>query len=369
MMFLLPLWRWMENILLGIMFVVFIISKEKIDLRNVLKYSSVLFFLYVVLRSFVDNQLIIDLSEIVRLIPLLLIPFAFNNLKKNHLEKGMFFMLMGILLMQLVSSIGIIEYYYFSEGKKIRLSNFARINDILYFERPYLGFFSLLSVILSYNFIKTFKNWIYVTPIFISLVLIIIISARLSFVLTIITLLIVIYDQIRNRVKLSLPIMLILIISSVYLIANKNSLIQRFYAIKRDSRTIIWKGAIQQIESTNSYLFGNGGQKEIREDLLIYYKNKAKFNSNAQKSRFTRVNYNTHNQYLNELIRGGFIGLFMLLFPIFILLLKNYKVSNIIPILLLFSIFSFGIVENILDRQKGVYLLGIILFIAQFILK
>ena len=243
----------------------------------------------------------------------------------------------------------------------MRLSNYSKINQILGFERPYLGFFSALNVIIAYYFFNQKKHLIYLLPILISLVLVIIVSARLSFIIIFLTLLTVLLKKIDTKVKLLIPIIVMIVSSLVYLIVQKNPLSQRFYAIKKDSRTIIWQGAIEQINNTKNYIFGNGGQKEIRDNLLDYYKNRAKYKYPPEKNRYIRVNYNTHNQYLNELIRGGVFGVLLLIFPFCYMFVKNIIKFEIISMLLLFSVFSFGLVENILERQQGVYVFAIIL--------
>ena len=76
--------------------------------------------------------------------------------------------------------------------------------------------------------------------------------------------------------------------------------------------------------------------------------------------------YNTHNQFLSELIRGGVLGLFLFIFPIIIAIKENIKKKNIINISILVSIVLFLLVENLLERQIGVYLLAIVLTITIF---
>jgi O-antigen ligase len=362
LLFFLPLWRWVENILLGLLVLIFIITRKKtINISNLLKTSTILFVLYVFLRSTIDYKFVSVFSETLTLIPLLFIPIAFTIITKQQLNKGLLFLFLGILTMQIIASIGIVDYYLFTEAKKIRLSNSAIINEILKFERPYLGFFSAINVILAYYLYMLKKQWIYLLPISISLVLVIVISARLSFIIIFLILFILVLNQLKNKVKILIPLIVMILLTILYLSLQKNSLIQRFYAIKRDSRNIIWKGGMEQINSTKNYIFGNGSQNEIRDNLLNYYKYKAKFNYAPEKKRFIRENYNIHNQFLNEFIRGGFLGVVLLIAPLFIIFYKNLTHFNIISILLLFAIFSFCLVENILERQKGVYLLAIIL--------
>jgi len=365
LMFFLPLWRWVENILLAVLILIFFSERKKgINLTNILKNSGVIFFLYLILRSLLDSQFLNDFSSISILLPLLLIPIFFTNLTTDQLNKGLFFLFLGILVMQIIASAGIIDYYFFSVGKKIRLSNYSEINQIISFERPYLGFFSAINVILAYHFFTLKNYWLYLSSILISLILVIVISARLSFIIVILTLFALILDQIKNKTLVIIPLIVIVLTSSVYLILQKNSLFQRFYAIKKDARSIIWTGAIQQINTTKNYVFGNGGQAEIRNTLLEYYKHKAIYKYPPEKKRFIRMNYNTHNQFLNEFVRGGIFGVFLFVFPFFYLFFRNSKEFNIIAILLLFAIFSFCFVENVLARQKGVYLFALILAIT-----
>jgi hypothetical protein len=92
LMFFLPLWRLIDNILLGVLMILFFVTKNKtINIFNLIKTSTIVFVIYIALRSFIDHQLANDFSELLKLLPLLLIPFAFNILTKEQVNKGLFF--------------------------------------------------------------------------------------------------------------------------------------------------------------------------------------------------------------------------------------------------------------------------------------
>ena len=151
---------------------------------------------------------------------------------------------------------------------------------------------------------------------------------------------------------------LITIISFSFL--TNSSLKERFIQINNDARLITWKGAKASFDKTGKNIFGSGSQENTRNDLLNYYKNYDDYQSVDEKNRFILKNYNTHSQYINELLRGGIVGFLIFFLPQILLLYYNFKKNNIFGLLLLVSIICFSLVENILDRQVGVYLYTII---------
>ena len=110
------------------------------------------------------------------------------------------------------------------------------------------------------------------------------------------------------------------------------------------------------------------GQDKTRLSLE-HYKNYENFKSIDEKNRFVTKNYNTHNQYLNELLRGGIVGFLLLLTPQIVLLYYSFKTGNTSSILFMISVICFCFVENILDRQLGVYLYAIFLSFSNILIR
>ena len=156
MMFFLPLSLVLDNIFLGIMFLSLVFSLKELSKSNVF-YYLLFSLLFTVVNSIFNNCFFIESENILRLLPLILISFCLGNISKDIRLKGLVFLSIAILVIQLNAIYGIINYYYFTEGKKYALKNYSKINQILNYERPYLGFFSAINIIISYYYFKV-KN-------------------------------------------------------------------------------------------------------------------------------------------------------------------------------------------------------------------
>ena len=365
MMFFLPISLILDNIFLGIMFLSIVFSLNKLVISRVFYYLFIL-FIFTVLNSILNNCFFIESENIIRLLPLIFVPFCLGNLENNTKRKGLVFLFIAIVIIQLNAFYGVINYYYFTEGKKYALKNYSKINEILNYERPYLGFFSAINIILCYYYFKlnNKRRWLNIALAIFSLVLIVIISARLAIIVVFFTSLILIFMRLNKKYI----IMATLFFIGVIFFSN-SSLGERFKLISKDARVVIWKGASVIFSKNPKYIFGSGSEQNTRANLLEHYKNYEGFDSTAEQNRFISKNYNTHNQYINELLRGGLVGLLLLIIPQAILLYKSVSKKNVLSLMFLISIMSFSLVENILARQIGVYLFALLLSLSRISYK
>jgi O-antigen ligase len=122
-------------------------------------------------------------------------------------------------------------------------------------------------------------------------------------------------------------------------------------------RSNIYKSSFNLLK--HNYIIGVG-TGDVQESLNYQYRYD-NFNLGLKKS------LNSHNQYLEETLRNGIIGLlsflFMILFPLYIAL-KN---KNSFFITLFFFFLVFMLSECILNRQQGVSFVS--LFLSLFILR
>jgi len=364
-MFFLPLSVFVDNVALITFFILsLILVGVKISLKEVLFSSLIPFFIYTIIMSVLNGNFNTDLNVYLKLLPLIIIPLGLSTLKNELKYRSLWYLAMGIFLMQLIAIYGIVDYYLFFEGKKVALRSNANINKILLFERPYLGYFSALNMILGFYIFKKTKKLFLLILIVVSISLIVIMSARMALIIIFVSGLVMFFTEVRNR-KIKLLSTIFLTISALLIILFSNMPIKhRFMQIKFDSRMIIWEGGIKLFDEAPSYLFGYSSQKTIENKLLNYYKNDAQFEYEPDKIRFIKKNYNTHNQYLNEILRGGFLGLSLFLIPFINLLFLNFTKRHFLFAILIISIGLFLVVENLLMRQMGVYSLAIILAIS-----
>lgn len=363
----LPLSVFIDNVCLILIFLIAVFGILK---GNKIKYTPLLyilpFIIYILFRSFSVGYFIEDLKFFKLILPLVLIPFSFQIFSKKDYQDSYKFLFFGIVIMQLISVYGILDYYLFTEEKKIALRNYGRINEILRFERPYLGFLSAVNVILGYYFFRLYKQWYYIISIFFSLVIIFLISARLAYLIVVVSAGIIFFKELKeNKTRIIIFASFFLTIGLFLYFANI-PLKHRFQMIKYDARITIWSGGIEQIKTKKDYLFGIGSQKLLKDNMLNFYKNEAEFEYLPDKNRFVNKNYNLHNQYLNELVRGGGIGVVLFVFPFIYFLYRSAIKNNFLHVLLLISILLFLVVENLLERQVGVYCLALFLTFAMY---
>lgn len=366
LMFFLPLWLFIDNVLLIVLFAGTIFLKEqRPSMKSLVYYTLIVFFAYIMLRGIFSDQFSVELGNYKKILPLILIPFGIASLRNDQIIRGLYYLFFGILIMQIIAIYGIVDYYFFSEGKKIALRNYAKVNEILRFERPYVGYFSSLGFIISYVVFKQKKYYLtFLSSAAISILLVIIISARLALMIILISFALMLIHEIKKTYQRMILLLTIVLLGLALLTVSDTPIQHRFSTIKYDARIVIWEGAANIFKENSKFIFGLGGQQVIRNSLLKYYKEDAVFEYLPDKNRFIKKNYNTHNQYLNEVLRGGLIGTIFYLLPFILLVYKCIKLRYLMPFLLLFSIMLFGFVENILDRQVGVYLAALILSIT-----
>ncbi|WP_369048212.1 O-antigen ligase family protein [Tenacibaculum sp. UWU-22] len=360
LMLFLPTSMLFANISLVILFLSILLKKEKKTSYNLVVLSLLIFFIYLVANSVFNASFYVEKPHFIKVIPLIIIPYSIINIDNRTKKIGLMFLLAGILIIQLKAMYGIIDYYYFSDAKKYSLKNYANVNAILRYERPYLGYFSAISIAIDYYFFKQKKaKFVFIFLSIFSFIVTVIIGARLAIIIILLVILIFELKYFRKK-----TLILLLSIMGLIFFFSAPNLKDRFFEIKNDARLIIWKGAYNIFGKEKNYWFGSGSLTKTREKLYIYYKEYNKYQSIDEKNRFVSKNYNTHNQYINELLRGGFFGLLLFIVPQFILLFFSIKQQNTLYFIFLISIFCFCFVENILERQIGVYLYAILLSFA-----
>lgn len=110
-----------------------------------------------------------------------------------------------------------------------------------------------------------------------------------------------------------------------------------------ESRLIMWKISLQQLKET-PWGLGTGNvdyalQKRMEGQLH---------------DEFVPKNLNSHNQYLQTGLEIGFVGLFVLVLVIMLLLIKAIKEKNLLLFAIVLS-FAFNcLFESMLQRQSGI---------------
>ncbi|NNE32371.1 MAG: O-antigen ligase family protein [Winogradskyella sp.] len=363
LLFFLPLSTFLNNIALIVLFITVLLSKkERFSLKKMLYTTLIPFLAYVVVLNLIDLNF--ETKVYIKLLPLLIIPFVFYNLKQDIILKGLIYLFIGIIIAQIIAIVGIVQYFYFTEGKTVALRSYAGINEILHSERPYLGYFSALNIIVAYYIFKSKKLWVFVISALFSTAIILLISARLALLISVISIVFILFARIKINVKYLVGILGLFVVVLTIFLSFNNPLKNRFQQIKYDTRLVIWQGAYKILKETSSPVLGLKNQTKVSNHLNNYYENEAFFDYPPDRVRFVTKKYNTHNQYLNEILRGGVIGLGFLLLPFIYSIYYNLKQGKLEITLFILSLMFFLFVENLLARQLGVYIIAIILSLS-----
>lgn len=264
-----------------------------------------------------------------------------------------------------------------STNRNSLLKEGAQVNELLLIERPYLGFICLISIVLSAYLAKLwprFSMYFGLVVIFLS-VYIVFISARLSFGILLLLSLIYFLGYARlSAVKKTLSIGIALLFMALSF-GVSSTLSDRFLLDSLDEmplerlkdyepRVLIWSCAYDIIQTGNfSPLVGMVSTERLTEQLVACY---AQDQGNEERRAFfIDSRFNTHNQYVDLYLTTGIIGL--ALFVWFLLQLLIVYRKNFFATALLVATAGFFVTENVLYRQLGVYLLGLVfVFIYHF---
>lgn len=139
--------------------------------------------------------------------------------------------------------------------------------------------------------------------------------------------------------------------------SNEDGVHQRFW---------LWEQAFLQLKEKPILGFGLGSQNSIfrwkveKENLL----NQGAYNYSIATKEI--ASKNLHNQYVQTIYELGFVGGFVYLISIVVLLWKGYK-NKKSDFLLVFGFFLlFLITENLLERQLGIYFYAFIVTLLFF---
>ena len=349
------------------------LNKEKFK-KIITQNTLILLFIFlfwIIAYSVFNNSFFADFSETRKVAQTLLLLILFSQVSDKRILISMF--IFGTFLSGLITSINIITFYL--NSFEFLLTG-ADTNELFITQRLYLGFFIVISLILSlerfYNISNKNHKAVYLFLIFSFLIFLILISSRSAILIAFVVLT---TSFIYNSKSIKRTIVLISTISVfLIMIFNNKTLSKRFlYAddsvrqsfiekIKtHEPRYDIWRFSAQIFEEQGSYILGLGTYKT--QELLI---DKYKIMPIKKRSDwFIKRNFNTHNQYLDITLSYGFIGL--MIFMVFIkeIIFSSYK--NIYSFNLIISLILFLFIENLFHRQLGAFIFSLIIVWAFYL--
>ncbi len=364
--------RALPNILLIILAITypFIITKEDFSKLNKKGTLILLAFVFSLLLSTLingnwkENLFVLEKVGIAVGVLLLYLPISQNSKLKNAI---------------IFSSLAAVLYSVFNIFMLIKNTgtfDFGENSNPLHtllIDRLYLGFLSILSILISYKSLtKNYSSYnrYHLTNIVVNILFIFLIVARMA-ILTLIVLAVVrLFYNLQNKkiVFITLAAIVIVVIGAFTLNDNLSkrflylkygdggqSVVERMY--KQEPRTIIWACAKKIIQEGENILLGSGFTT-TEENLIACYASDIMVNKERQQWFLARK-YNSHNQFIDIYLSAGIVS-FVLFVSLFVYLFFKHR-KNFFLTAIVISIVSFGLIENFLHRQIGGYYFGAVL--------
>lgn len=243
--------------------------------------------------------------------------------------------------------------YYFNFGLR-----FYKIVTVDIYHSTYLGMYSLFAYWICFMFFKKNNNKLYLLLAGFFLLSAIITSARIVFLLSIVSVIISLVSTIKSNSK-KVAALILLFLVGLMTITNVPSLKQKFHQFlelekigfdKNNYRSI--SSRLGKLEASVAVIKENlwfgSGTGDAKDELAKEYK-KMKFTMGYKNK------YNPHNQYLDNLVRNGLIGGAISLLVIYFLPLY-VSIRSKEKLLLAFTIIvaAISLTESILDTHKGI---------------
>ncbi len=239
----------------------------------------------------------------------------------------------------------IINYFILNENQTLR--DFFISNSELHI--PYLGMYLIFSVFIVYYYYShaKFVTWCICL---LTLVLIVLLGAKMAFLNLCLFIIIYIVIEYRNRIA-KLLAFFIIITSFIFVFYQNSDIKQRFegevFGDKDNSRVRNWNSGLTTINRSPWIGYGTGDVINALQE-------------NRPKKSWEYINkYNAHNQYIDIAIAHGAPILVFFLFILTLMFYKGYKSKNWLLMAFVLLFFTSSFTESLLDRNKGVVFLAI----------
>lgn len=365
--------RVLPNILFGILVVTFPFIVKKEDFSKLKKTPTLLlalFIVYLVGSAFFLDRLDSDfkiIKKILIAIGLVILYIPVSDFKK--IKKAIVFSSLAAIIFSVINIIILSN----SSGDFV-VGNSPLVIEALLIDRLYLGFLSVLSILISVKALsgKYHPNNPYnMANIVVNVVFILIIASKMAVMLLIALLLLrLLYGKTK---KWGAVLVFAVVIFVVHLISTfevePNSISEEnrqdnsfsgfiSNTVTWEIRSEVWKCA-NEISRSEGFVWFGLGYSKTKDKLVDCYS--SAISNEVKKEKFISERYNTHNQFIDFYLSSGFIAI-----AIFVLFLAVVFISvrkGFFPTAMLLSLVFYCMVENVFHRQMGAYYIGFILII------
>lgn len=292
------------------------------------------------------------ISFFIKNMSFLTFPLIFYSLNKYiNREKILKSYLIGLVLNNIY--LIYLFLYYFNFGAK-----FYMIVTTDMYHSTYMGMYNIVAFWICIFFFKKKSKKRYQLFALFFLISAVLTSARIIFLLAIISLIVYLVLIFNSKLKKAIAIALTLIVGSAVIITVP-SVNQKFHQFIEIDEIGFDKDNYQSISSRfgkieasvevikNNIWFGTG-TGDIIDELVKEYR-KMKFVMGY------KYRYNPHNQFLDNIVRNGLIGGGISLIVIYILpIIVSIRKKDFLTLSFILIISSVSLTESILDVHKGI---------------
>lgn len=264
-------------------------------------------------------------------------------------------------------------YNYYVSAVEFDLSSGGHIDRMLIVNRPYLGFMLTIGILTALYLTRIYTKYklYYGGLSLLFLVYLVFIGNRIQVVSLVVLVLLYLlcYAKIKGIKKIGGFAFICLV---VFLLFNYTPILKKRFELdslttitqiterleEKEPRVLIWKCAWSFTQEPSFQPFFGVGKVETLENKLRSCYDGISL-QNPMRNYFIDAQFNTHNQFIEYYVLTGIIGggLLLSLFCAVLVKVRRY----FIPTALTFALFNFCFVENLFNRQLGVYLFGFVL--------
>lgn len=364
------------NILMGILILFFpwVITKKQWNKLNKSIFYSLIVLVAFILIGILFNGRWGDFSFLFRILLVLIVVILASPIKKS--KTPIYAFVAGSFALLLVSGVNLIQHYLRFDSLKLDVG--SEVNRLLMGERPYLGFIYLISFCVCLYLAKISQAkiirrlWYIAALIFCGYIFFI--AARLSMISLLIVLGISIFFS-KNKRRAFIISFGGAFLLGLLMFANANfasrltaGFEQEKLSIQKvivlEPRSHIWECSSNVWKSQTVPLTGYGFRNTI-DKLSNCYAYHEKFLNENHRQYFIDSRFNTHNQFFNFYLSSGLASV-LIFIVLFFLLFKEFRL-NYTTFALVLALFLFCCLENVLSRQLGAMLFGLVISINQLI--
>ena len=267
----------------------------------------------------------------------------------------LFYFFVGTLI---ASILGVAKAIYYKMNGLGDYFFYSRFSELIGKHTTAFSLFVVVSMLfLIHEVIKKHRRWVVLVPLLLFfLVVLYLVSTRISIVALTIGIIVLISMELRGKARwigLILPILLISIFSTPHFQKRFDpSDTERGAVSDIAFRKDHWKSVLETINHQNLWI----GQGTGSERNYLYERYKS-----YQLTSAYEQNYNAHNQFLEYMLDNGLLGLGAFLFYLGFLIYRFYQQRHGLGLSMIMVFICFCLTESLLAGQNGVMAFSLII--------